>query len=209
MKDYSQHGEQAVILEYFKDQPHGNLFSIGENDGQTLSNAYALILQGWGGCLFEPVPLAFERLKQLHKDRDNVHLYQLAMATEDGESLFYESGKHLTPNDHGLISTLKQGELSRWKGSKFDNFTQTTVKTVSFDSFYEKSPVKKFDFITIDAEGMDYAILSQIDLNEVGAKMVCIEYNGNLRDARLMDNHFIRYGMRKHWDNGTNLIYVK
>jgi hypothetical protein len=37
---------------------------------------------------------------------------------------------------------------------------------------------EKFDIISIDIEGMDYEVLSQMNLDELGCKILCIEFNG-------------------------------
>ena len=58
MKDYSQNGEQKIILEYFQDKYKGKVLDIGANDGITLSNSRALIEKGWDGVLIEPAPSA-------------------------------------------------------------------------------------------------------------------------------------------------------
>ena len=65
MKSYSQNNEQKHILEFFNGKK-GTLLSIGENDGQTYSNAYALIQLGWISALVEPSEIAFNKLKELY-----------------------------------------------------------------------------------------------------------------------------------------------
>ena len=46
---FSQNQEEDVILKYFEYLPVGTFLSIGENDGQTLSNVRALAEKGWHG----------------------------------------------------------------------------------------------------------------------------------------------------------------
>lgn len=74
MKDFSQNGEQAIILKYFgvaqiearggyvATQP-GTVLDIGANDGVTLSNSRALVELGWNAVLVEPAEIAFRKLQ--------------------------------------------------------------------------------------------------------------------------------------------------
>lgn len=56
--DYSQNGEQAVILEVFDALgiKNGHLVDLGAGDGITMSNSRALIDRGWTGDLYDGDP---------------------------------------------------------------------------------------------------------------------------------------------------------
>jgi FkbM family methyltransferase len=201
MKTYSQNKEQDVILEYF-DNTVGTFLSIGENDGETLSNVRALALRGWDGVCLEPDPAPYKKLNSLYKDSENVHCFPYAISNETGRATFYSSGHHLSKKDSGLLSTLKKSELDRWTK---EVFTEIEVDVLSWEDFYEVSPYKTFDFISCDAEGLDVEILNQIDVSETS--MVCIEWNGvhqnKIRIEKKLD------GWKLIHLNGENLIYVK
>lgn len=68
MKDYSQSGEQKIILDYFgyPDKIRGLkdpcALDIGANDGVLLSNSRALVELGWNAVLVEPAEIAFRKL---------------------------------------------------------------------------------------------------------------------------------------------------
>ena len=47
-----------------------------------------------------------------------------------------------------------------------------------FKTFQSISPYNTYDFISIDCEGLDYDVLSQIDLDKVKCNMICVETNG-------------------------------
>lgn len=159
----------------------GTLLDIGANDGITFSNSRALLEKGWNGILFEPTKKAFEKLTNLYKDDPFVFCVQSAMGDKSGKMEIFENGEHINKGDSGLLSTLKESELKRWEGSK-DVFVKTEVDVISWPHFLEISPYKFFDFITIDVEGMEIEILSQMDLKKIGCKMLCIEWNGNNYD---------------------------
>lgn len=183
--NYSQNNEQEVILHHFKDRVTGDqpltFLDLGANDGKTLSNTYALMEQGWGGVYVEASPRAYLKLKGTVPERKGLYFYNCAIGTHNGRAKFYESGEHITANDVGLISTLVPSEIQRWKGSKFDNFTETEVDCYRWLTFLNRLMLKKFDFVSIDIEGMDLEVLKQMDLSETS--MVCVEFNGKDKES--------------------------
>lgn len=204
--NYSQNNEQELILNYFKDRK-GNVLDVGSNDGKSLSNSLAVIERGWGGVLIEPSLTAFKKLSQLHKDRTNVECFNIAIGKENGEADFYESGEHLGTGDTALISTLVKSETDRWKGSKFDNFTTTKVNVMTWESFYASIKQKTFELISIDCEGLDLYILSQMDLVAMKCEMLIVEWNG--KDFLIFDEIATEAGLILHSKNAENLIFAK
>jgi len=83
MKDFSQSGEQRIILNFFgyKFDSEGNpiiaprqpmtVLDIGANDGILLSNSRALALLEWDCVLVEPAPEAFRKLHQAYNHSDH------------------------------------------------------------------------------------------------------------------------------------------
>lgn len=201
---YSQNGEDVIALFYFGEFK-GNILSIGENDGKTLSNALLLIEQGWNAVLVEPSEKCFKQLKERHKGNDKVQCVKYAIAEEEGVFEFHESGSHLSINDHSLLSTLIESEKERWKGTA--EFTKTKVKAITFDTLLEISDYKKFDLVSIDVEGLDWNILTQIDLEKIGCKMLIIETN-SIEDKKYID-YCAKFGMKLRDKNHENLIFVK
>lgn len=174
---YSQNKEEKHIVEYFGNVK-GTLLSIGENDGKTFSNALRLIELGWNAVLVEPSPTAFAKLQELHKERTNqVQCLQLAIADKCGAFSFFESGTHLNQGDTALLSSLDPEEIKRWDKSG-ENFEEITVECVDFEKLLQISnrELDGFEFITIDAEGVDLIILKQIELTNT--MLLCIEWNG-------------------------------
>ncbi len=225
MKDHSQNGEQRIILDYFGDS-RGTVLDIGANDGVTFSNSRALIELGWSAVLVEPAEIAYGKLVQLYLEQmqdapgaPEVEVVNAAITTQDGPIDFYDSGTHLKKGDTSLLSTTRPKELARWKGSG-EQFTKTTVRGITFATllkecgvFINRDPTMtatnqaRFDMISIDAEGADYDILTQIDLTAVGCRMLCVEYNheGQGRFTAYAEKH----GMKLKWRCVENLIFTR
>lgn len=190
---YTQNDEEVYILEYFKDFT-GVCCEIGANDGKNLSNTAALIDRGWKGFLIEPSK-AFGNLQKNYANNTNVVCIEAGISTEDGEVIFYEGSD-------SLLSTTKERLVDFWKDCAF---TPSTVKMLTWKTFCDTYYAGPIDFLSIDAEGMDWDILQQIDLTNV--KMLCIEYTaGKIAEFEQYCN---RYGMVRLTHNMENLIMIK
>lgn len=201
MKSYSQSQEDLLVLKRLK---KGTVLEIGANSGEYLSNSKLLIENGWTAYLIEPGK-TFIDLKKLHEGNDSVHVFNFGIATENGKKTFFESGEHEKgKGDVGLVSTAVKSEMDRWLGVEF---TETEVDFVTFDNFWRSTGKPKFDFISIDCEGFDWSILQQINLKEVGCKILCIEWNGIKPLKALFDKYCRKYRMREIHRNGENIIY--
>lgn len=205
MTDYSQHGEQQIILNYFGDFV-GTLLSIGENDGITFSNARALLEKGWYGILVEPSEKTFKELEK-NCGHFNAQLHNVAISDHVGEVEFFESGSLIGKGDHSLVSSIVEAETERWKQKSkpedpIVDFTKTTVPCVDVATLIKNTTCTTFEFITIDTEGMDLEILKQLDLEALGCRLICVEYNN--KDAEEFDR-LIPFPLL--YKNRTNLIY--
>ncbi|MFO0454037.1 MAG: FkbM family methyltransferase [Pseudomonadota bacterium] len=197
---YSQNNEQDIILQYFGNRK-GFFLDIGANDGITLSNTYALQLQEWKGVLIEPSEEAFNRIKA----SNGVQKFNVAIGTEDGHCTFHEMGNHLNAGDVSLLSTIKKTELKRWPGVEFK---ERMTEVWTYKTLLKHSRLKFFDFISIDAEGVDYEILEQIDLKYTD--MVCIEHNSNPDLFQLIKDYCNKAGLtKKLLNNLENVIWAR
>ena len=204
---YSQVKEDEIVFELFRLTNYkGTVLEIGANDGRTLSNSRYFIENGWSACLIEPAPKPLAKLRELYKDSTTVHVFGFGLGESEGTFDFFDSGSHLTAEDSSLLSTLDEKELKRWGPSEVFNKIQIDVKT--FPYFLEQSPLKKFDYISIDIEGLDYIVLTQIDLAAVECKVLCIEWNNNNETYDQINTHMLGLGYKLHHKNTINLIYT-
>lgn len=200
MRSYSQNGEDLFVLSYFKGFK-GTLLEIGANDGQTLSNSLLLIENGWKAHLVEPSSM-FDRLVALHGNNPNVTLHNYAIGgLIPSEMTFYESEAHVPGgNDLALVSTLDFEETLRWRNNGV-KFHERKVAVKPYDL------KEQFDFISIDAEGYDWQILSQIDLT--GVSCLCIEWNSISAIQAQFYDYCASFGLKLAHANNENLIFVK
>jgi len=214
---YSQDEEESFVIDYFR-VTHGRSFKgrvldIGANDGITYSNSRALIEMGWEAILVEPSNAAYSKLKELYKNDRSVYLFGFAIGTINSTVPFYESGNiNHTPEDIGLLSTMSVEHLHAVISSPI-TFKEYRVQCFKFENFLRLIPSGVghiFDFITIDAEGMDYDILTQIDLTELQCQCLCIEYDSYVKKSiepfvEYAESHGMKLGLQTRF----NLIFIR
>lgn len=212
---YSQNKEELFITEYFEGKK-GTVLDIGANDGKTFSNSLRLIELGWKAVLVEPSPSCVEKIKDLHKDNPGVAVLQYAIGTETGEAEFHESGKLDDPllngaDNKSLVSTLVESEKKRWSDEmQWEKFPVSVLNWPDFLKLIGFTPEHKFDFITIDAEGVDIQILEQMDLTALGTSMICVEYNCNNEMKERMIKHASIHGLNNIvYQSGENIIITR
>lgn len=176
IENFSQNGEQQVILDFFGEEKI-SLLSIGENSGTHLSNVRALILKGSYGTLVEPAPKAFAELQNLYKENNKICLINAAISDYNGEAEFFDSGTHLNQGDVSLLSSLNKNETLKWRATT--TFEPIKVNVITFKDLLKVSRYNNFSFISVDAENEDLKILLQMDLKQLGCRCLCIEYNSD------------------------------
>lgn len=196
---FSQNREEEIILQYFGDWV-GKVTDIGANDGVTFSNSAALILQGWKADLIEPSPKALARLRIRYAGVERVQIYPVAICNKNGPIILQESNEHHGDNI-ALLSTVIDSEMNRWKGTQV--FTEVEVQGCKWNDL----GITPGDFVSIDAEGMDFQILRQIPLESV--QMVCIEWNNNPRELAKMSAVCRAQGLQEIHRNFENVIFAR
>jgi hypothetical protein len=183
---YSQNDEEEVILKYFGEFK-GKLIDIGCNDGMRFSNSARLIELGWSGKLFDADKGAAAAAEKRYKDNPLIDVYNYGLAKGVCDAVFYNC-------TDSLLSSTSTMPSKKWPFV----FTKSNCKMIRYNNKWEA------DFITIDAEYMDWEILQTIDLTDT--KCLCIEF-GEYRNE--ITNYCNGFGMRILHKTPENLIFVK
>jgi len=191
---HTQEDEHLFIDSYFGNRT-GAFLDIGANDGKTFSNTYALALRGWIGTSVEPVPGAFKKLQETVSGLQ-VQCIEAAVTTFVGRTKFQVASD-------SLVSSLHAEAKDAWASHGFE-WEEIEVAAIDFPTLLGLSVIKKFDFISIDAEGHDLEILRQMDLKALGCQMLCIEHGGKQDEIKALCP-----GMKEVYNGGINLILVR
>ena len=208
--NYSQHGEDSIIFNLLKELEFnhpGTLLDIGANDGITYSNSRMFIeTLGWGGILIEPTTNCAESLNSLYFDNNNIDVFNVAIAEEDGETTIFLGSLH----NEGVnqVSTLNEVEKNYWERNRNVRYESEIVKTSTLKTILSQSKFKSFDIISIDTEGKDLEILKQVVENNLQPLFIIFEYNDN-NDVLRNADALLGNGYSKIHTNGINAIYKK
>lgn len=200
MKKYSQGIEQDIILKYFEGQQIGTYLDIGAYDPEVFSNTRALYELGWKGVLVEPAEMNYNVITNYFKDDKQIQVIKTCVGTFDGEVEFLDSGGD-------AIGTIDPSHALKWATGYGTKYTKVKSRIVTVNTLLKETMYNKFDFINIDVENYDFQVLSQFNLNEVGCRLVCVEYNG--KEKEKFHGFFHRQQFRHIFSNGENLIYGK
>ena len=165
-----------------------SVIQIGAMDGINFDDTRGFLdMYKWNSILVEPVPDLFKELKENFKDRDNYIFEQCAISEHDGEiemltiptEVIIKENLHPGYKGMSALYPLKNGFGSNYQRD-IDVKTQfgvnIKVPSLTFESFLKKHNVKNFDILICDAEGYDWNIFKQLDLNKYKPKFIRLEY---------------------------------
>ena len=207
MTDYSQSGEQAIILKALGYQPGfngvaeiiaggpltGKFLDIGAWHPKTFSNTRALYELGWSGVMVEPSPGPMRDLLKEYGRDGRITLIQALI------SLNHRTLALLHVTDDAL-STTDEGLRKAW-GERGGYFGKLWVPQVPLGQLLSGDP---FDFINIDAEGQSGKLfLEVLYLGTPMPQCICVEHDGSAEEMREVGK---KCGYRNAQECGVNLI---
>lgn len=174
---YSQLGQDKFLNEeIFHGKQHGIFIDVGAHDGISYSNTYYFEKElGWRGVCIEPHPKNFDLLS---KNR-TASCYQVCAGNGIGTTHFLEvdgapemlSGIYDFYDPQHLARIQK--EIVMNGGSS--ELILMPLRTIS--SILEEEKLFEIDFISIDVEGGELAVLEGIDFDKFHIKYILIENN--------------------------------
>lgn len=179
--NYSQDGEEAIILKHFAGKREGRLLDIGAADGERFSNTRTLMESfNWSGAFFEPCARSFARLVELYHDSDKAILYNIALAPD------YQGGvREMQYALDTVVSTFDKKTHEAWKDS--GRYCKVRVSTLAPQALFSHGFGFGFDFISIDAEGWSFSIAERM-LTLAKPSLWCIENDEGFQEFEKLMN---------------------
>jgi FkbM family methyltransferase len=174
---------------------------IGSNDGSTADPIHSLLTSNlsWRALLVEPVPYLFERLKRNYPRNARFRFDNVAVGEVAGVSPFYyldpAAGESVPglPYFYEQVGSFNRNHITKHFGSGLDKFiVKSDIPTAPLSTVLKRNNVTKIDLFHIDAEGYDWIILRQLDLNYYAPKVILFEHKHLSLEARLEACAFLR-----------------
>jgi FkbM family methyltransferase len=167
----SQLGQDLWVLEQLGWKRNGFFVEFGATDGVLLSNSWLLEKHfGWSGICAEPNPKFFERLQQNRSCR----LSSDCVFRSSGEQM-----KFVLADAFGGLEDLGQDDQHVDKRNDYAAVGEViTVTTLSLmDLLEQQGAPQLIDYLSIDTEGSELAILEGIDWNRYQFRCISVEHN--------------------------------
>lgn len=116
---------------------------------------------------FEPLPQAYNDLKERTKNLENYHLFSYAVDIENGKAMFNVSDQTKLPdrgwNGSSSLLFFNKENVKKWSGRQ-DLVTshQIEVEKIRLDTFIEINKIQEISFINIDTQGNDLNVLKSL-----------------------------------------------
>lgn len=176
IKYYSQDGQDKFLIESLFNNKHDGFFvEIGANDGVNFSNTKSLEDLGWNGICIEPLPIAFNKLKNNRK----CTIYNAAIGLNTGNSEFLAINGY-SEMLSGIISNYNKKHLDRINKEILQYGGDKQIIKVDIFKFSDLVIENKIDYLSIDTEGSELDVLKSIDFNK--HDIYCISFEKNYDD---------------------------
>jgi len=172
------------------------VIQIGAMDGFSFDDIRGhLERYKWNELLVEPIPHVYDKLIDNLKHRDNCVFEKSAITDVDGkvkmitvsEKIIKDNNLHPGYEGMSALYPLKNGFGTDYGRDIFvrDNLAETIeVNGITLKTLFEKHGVNNLDVFLTDAEGHDWMIFKQLDLNRFRPKFIRMEYVNLTKDEK-------------------------
>jgi FkbM family methyltransferase len=177
--------DPAVRIAIEVNTPYAMVVQIGSNDGLVGDPIFELMKMNpqWRGLFVEPVPYIFKRLLHNYGSAERFR-FENCIIGSDGHCPFYVVDERagielqgLPPWWEELNSLRKEHILNSPLGKTLEPYIiELKLRSLSLDSLFKKHHVKHLDVLHIDAEGADWMILQQLNLQKYLPLVIVFEY---------------------------------
>lgn len=178
-KSWSQEGEDLILSRYFENlKTKGFYVDVGAHHPLRFSNTYKFYKQGWHGINIDAMPGSMDLFNRL-RPRDT----NLEKAVSDSKQIM----TYYVFNEPALNGFSK--ELTEHRDGQANNkiiFTkdiETSTLEEILDQYMPKD--QNIDFLSVDVEGLDFAVLKSNNWVKYLPDLILIEICGSTLDELL------------------------
>ena len=169
---YSQHGEELVIRDFFQDRRGGVFLDVGAAWPVHDSNTYYLERElGWSGVAVDAFS---EHESRWIRRRPNSKFFNFIVTDHSGTvETFY---RHKNKDMIGVSRLTPEEGLGRR-----EDFEEVQIPTITLTELLDQVGVSKIDLLSMDIEGHELTALAAFDIERFAPELVCIEVHGKTR----------------------------
>jgi FkbM family methyltransferase len=170
-KSYSQFGEDVIIeiIFYLIHKSDIRYLDIGANFPKHFSNTYYFYKRGYTGVCIEPDKELYNYYKKV-RPKDTVYNIGIGINDEDEVKQFY-----FYKNERKGLNTFSADRLEHnvIAGNEMPQVADVTLRNINkiISENFSGAP----DFLSIDIEGMDMAVLQSLDYTKYQPLVICCE----------------------------------
>lgn len=200
---YAQHGDDLIVMNLFNnlEMTKFTYLDIGAHNPYIISNTALFYKRGCRGINVEANPNLIQYFYEYRPEDSNLNI---GIGKKQGTMPFY-----MIDQLSGLNSFSEETIKKRIDNKKHD----IKVETINIPVITLELLIKNYcngvfpDFLSIDIEGLDYDVLSSIDLNRNGPLIIDVEIMGDI--GLKMKNMLEEQGYKIAFRCGANLIFIK
>jgi FkbM family methyltransferase len=166
------------------DREDATIVQIGSNDGTHGDPINDLIQRrsGWRVLFVEPVPYLFERLKKNYGNEDRFH-FERAAINNGEDAIFYWVSPDAKRDIPDLpmwwdqLGSFNINHITKHLDGRLAPYiVATRTPGLTLGELLEKHSIDRLDLLHVDAEGHDWTILKQLDLNRFKPRVILFEH---------------------------------
>lgn len=165
---YSQEGEDGILARVFETQACGFYVDIGAHHPIRYSNTYCLYRKGWRGINIEPNP---EMVSLFRRARPRDITIQAAISDQASEQVYYVF-------DDAALNTFDPALAAhRTRHTPYKILGARRIRTRRLDEVLDEylPSGTKIDLMSVDAEGLDAAVVRSLDWYRYRPRVVLLE----------------------------------
>lgn len=206
---YSQSGED-LIADYFFESigiKHPAYIDIGANQPIKGNNTYLFYLKGSKGICVEPDISLISLLKKA-RPRDII-LNMGVSVTVAAEADFYFFDGH-----YNAWNTFSKDDADKKSKESGIAYRKSKVQLETVENIADTYNFQHVNFISLDVEGLDLAILRSIDFKKLKPELLCVEtiefsLNNSLNKNQEIINYMLSQGYRVYADTNLNTLFCR
>lgn len=203
-RSWSQKGEDLLVQSHFDrlGLGTGTYLDIGCFHPTWISNTHLLHRRGWRGFAIDIDQYKLDSMKFARRDRVECILGAVCGACEDGATAaVYKFDRGLSD-----IDTLDLASAEKYRAEGAGEFRREEVALIDINRLMARIP--HVDFLNIDIEGVDEAVIVALDLARFRPAVVLFEDNDTWGGAPAVRAKLEAAGYERLFVSGGSICYA-